>query len=476
MMDHFEPKMKPRLNVLRPEDVDEVYSATMEVLERTGVKVTHPGALELLDGGGARVDGNVVRIPDWMVKDALRKAPSRIVLGNRGGERTVRLERNRSWFGASLDCLDYLEPFTRERRKFVLDDCRITASLVDALPNYAWGMTFGMADDVPAEFADRLVLKEALTHSEKPMVFCCQDVESLQAIYEMAIVIAGSESRFLNAPTVVMLVDPISPLTLSDTNVAKMLFCAEKRIPQICYGAPQAGSTGPASFAGAVVQGTAESLSGLVLTQLARKGAPFIYGAFATIMDMRTTIFSYGAPEMILMGSAMAQIAQYIKLPYFGTAGCSDAKLPDSQATAEATLSCQSAALSGANLIHDCGLLDHGCLASPAYLVLVNEVLYMINQFMRGIEVDEETLAVDVINSVGPGGHFMAEEHTLKYFREVWYSTLFDRSNYESWLEQGGRRFQERLREQTLQRMEHRPPPLPAETAAALDQLARHWQ
>ena len=475
MMDHFEPKMKPRLNVLRPEDVDEVYSATMEVLERTGVKVTHPRALELLDGGGARVDGDVVRIPDWMVKDALRKAPSRIVLGNRRGERTVRLERNRSWFGASLDCLDYLEPFTRERRKFVLDDSRLTASLVDALPNYAWGMTFGMANDVPAEFADRLVLKEALTHSEKPMVFCCQDVESLEAIYEMAIIIAGSESRFLNAPTVVMLVDPISPLTLSDTNVEKMLFCAEKRIPQICYGAPQAGSTGPASFAGAVVQGTAESLSGLVLTQLARKGAPFIYGAFATIMDMRTTIFSYGAPEMILMGSAMAQIAQYIKLPYFGTAGCSDAKLPDSQATAEATLSCQSAALSGANLIHDCGLLDHGCLASPAYLVLVNEVLYMINQFMRGIEVDEETLAVDVINSVGPGGHFMAEEHTLKYFREVWYSTLFDRSNYESWLEQGGRRFQERLREQTLQRMEHSPPPLPPETVKALEQLSRHW-
>ena len=475
MMDHFEPKMKPRLNVLRPEDVDEVYSATMEVLERTGVKVTHPRALELLDGGGARVDGDVVRIPDWMVKDALRKAPSRIVLGNRRGERTVRLERNRSWFGASLDCLDYLEPFTRERRKFVLDDSRLTASLVDALPNYAWGMTFGMANDVPAEFADRLVLKEALTHSEKPMVFCCQDVESLAAIYEMVIIIAGSESRFLNAPTVVMLVDPISPLTLSDTNVEKMLFCAEKRIPQICYGAPQAGSTGPASFAGAVVQGTAESLSGLVLTQLARKGAPFIYGAFATIMDMRTTIFSYGAPEMILMGSAMAQIAQYIKLPYFGTAGCSDAKLPDSQATAEATLSCQSAALSGANLIHDCGLLDHGCLASPAYLVLVNEVLYMINQFMRGIEVDEETLAVDVINSVGPGGHFMAEEHTLKYFREVWYSTLFDRSNYESWLEQGGRRFQERLREQTLQRMEHSPPPLPPETVKALEQLSRHW-
>ena len=476
MADRFELKMKPRLNVLHPEDIEEVYSATMEVLERTGVKVSHPRTLELLDGAGARVDNDLVRIPDWMVKDALRKAPSRIVLGKRSGERSVKLEGNRSWFGASLDCLDYLEPFTRERRKFRLDDCRTTATLLDALPNYAWGMTFGMADDVPAEFADRLVLKEAMTYSEKPMVFCCQDIEGLEEIYEMAIIIAGGEKQFLNAPTIVMLADPISPLTFTDNSLEKMIFCAEKRIPQICYGAPQAGSTSPASFAGSVVQGTAESLSGLVITQLVRQGAPFIYGAFATVMDMRTTIFSYGAPEMILMGAALAQMAQYIKLPYFGTAGCSDAKLPDSQAAAEATLSCQSAALSGANLIHDCGLLDHGSLASPAYMVLVNEVLDMINQFVRGIKVDEETLAVDVIHSVGPGGHFMEEEHTLKYFRQVWYSDLFDRSNNETWLEQGGRRFQERLQEQTRLKLEHRPQALPEETTKELDKLAKHWQ
>jgi trimethylamine--corrinoid protein Co-methyltransferase len=476
MPDRYELKMKPRLNVLQPEEVEDVYSATMEVLERTGVKISHPRALELLDGAGARIDNNVARIPDWMVKDALRKAPSRIVLGNRNGDRSVKLERNRSWFGASLDCLDYLEPFTGERRKFLLQDCRVTAALLDALPNYAWGMTFGIADDVPSEYADRLVLKEALTHSEKPMVFCCKDIESLKEIHEMALIIAGGENQFLNAPTIVMLADPISPLVLTDETLEKMIFCAEKRIPQICYGAPQAGSTGPASFAGSIVQGTAESLSGLVITQLVRQGAPFIYGAFATVMDMRTTIFSYGAPEMILMGAALAQISQYLKLPYFGTAGCSDAKLPDSQAAAEATLSCQSAALSGANLVHDCGLLDHGCLASPTYMVLVNEVLYMINQFVRGISIDEDTLAVDVIHNVGPGGHFMQEDHTLQYFREVWYSNLFDRSNYASWLEQGGRRFEERLREQSLQKMERQPQFLPKEVTRELQKLAKHWQ
>jgi len=472
----FDPKMKPRLNVLQPEQVEDVYMATMEVLERTGVKITHKKALQLLEDAGARVDVNRVRIPDWLVKEALSKAPSRVVLGTRDGERTVKLERNRSWFGPSLDCLDFLEPATGVRRKFQLDDCRTMASLLDTLPNYSWGMTFGLAADVPPEISDRLVLKQALTYSAKPMVFCCRDIQSLKDIYEMAVLIAGDEKQFHNAPSIVMLADPISPLVLNDDTLEKMIFCAQKRIPQICYGAPQAGSTGPATFAGSIVQGTAESLVGLVITQLARQGAPFIYGAFATVMDMRTTIFSYGAPEMILMGAALAQMSQYLKLPYFGTAGCSDAKLPDSQAAAEATLSCMSTALSGANLIHDCGLLDHGCLASPAFTVLVHEVLDMLDQVIRGIQVDEENLAVDVIHGVGPGGHFMNEDHTAEHFREVWYSNLFDRSNYASWLENGGKQFAERLSEQTLDKMQEAPRILPEETQKELDRLAQHWQ
>lgn len=475
-MNRFDPRMKPRLNVLLPEQVEDIYMATMEVLERTGVKLTHPRALELLDAAGARVADDRVRVPDWLVKEALSRAPSRVVLGTRSGERSVKLERNRSWFGPSLDCLDYLEPIAGERRKFRIEDCRTMASLLDILPNYSWGMTFGLASDVPPELSDRLVLKEAMTYSEKPMVFCCRDINSLKDIYEMAVLIAGDENQFLNAPTIVMLADPISPLVLSDDAVEKMIFCAEKRIPQICYGLPQAGSTGPATFAGAIVQGTAESLIGLVISQLVRQGAPFVYGAFASIMDMRTTIFSYGAPEMILMGAALAQMSQHFKLPYFGTAGCSDAKLPDAQAAAEATLSCLSTALSGANLIHDCGLLDHGCLASPTFMVLVHEILDMLNQIFRGIEIDDENLAVEVIHNVGPGGHFMNEDHTIEHFKEVWYSNLFDRSNYATWLENGGLRFEERLRLQTLEKMEYEPRLIPEAIRQELDRLAENWQ
>jgi trimethylamine--corrinoid protein Co-methyltransferase len=475
-MNDLDLHFKPKLNVLNQGQIERIHGATLDLLERTGVRMSHPKALEVLAGAGARVDKDRVRIPAWMVEDALRKASPRVALGRRNGECCVVLEGDRNWFGPNIDCMDYLVPFTGARRRFTLEECRTTATILDALPNYDWGMTFGLADDVPAELGDRLVVREALTHSEKPLVFCCNDIHSLTDIYEMVLLIVGDESSFLAAPTVVLLIDPISPLVHPDESVEKMIFCAEKGIPQICFGAPQAGSTGPATFAGNIVQGSAESLSGLVFVQLIREGAPFIYGAFTTVMDMRTTIFSYGAPEMTLMTTAMSQMAQYYNLPFFGTAGCSDAKLPDSQAAAEATYSCYASALSGANLIHDCGLLDHGSLVSPTFMVLVNEVLDMVRQFMHGVQVTDETLALDVIDRVGPGGHFVEEEHTLKHFRNVWYSNLFDRTVYEVWLEQGGRRFEERLRERTLKVMEHEPVALSPEVVKELERMRQHWK
>ena len=475
-MDDLDLNFKPRLNVLNAGQIERIHRATLDLLERTGVRMSHPKALEILTGAGAQVDKDRVRIPAWVVEDALRKTSPRVALGRRSGECCVVLEGDRNWFGPNIDCMDYLVPFTGARRRFTLEDCRTTATILDALPNYDWGMTFGLADDVPAELADRLVLREALTYSDKPLVFCCNDIHSLKDIYEMVLLIAGSESRFLAAPAVVLLIDPISPLVHPDDSVEKMIFCAEKGIPQICFGAPQAGSTGPASFAGNIVQGSAESLSGLVFVQLIREGAPFIYGAFTTVMDMRTTIFSYGAPEMTLMTTAMAQMAQFYNVPFFGTAGCSDAKLPDSQAAAEATYSCYASALSGANLIHDCGLLDHGSLVSPTFMVLVNEVIDMVRQFLHGVQVTDETLALDVIDRVGPGGHFVEEDHTLKHFRNVWYPKLFDRSVYDVWLEQGGRRFEERLRERTLKVMEHEPLQLPPDVVKELDRMKQHWK
>ncbi len=475
-MAYSDLQFKPKLRVLSDEQIKHIHLGTLEVLERTGIQITHPQALALLDGAGAHVDGDRVRIPAWMIEDAVRKAPSRVVLGQRGGQRSVFLEGDKSWFGPSVDCIHYLDPLTDERRPFNSADCRITATVADALDNYSWVMTIGLAADQPADIADRVIARQVMTYTKKPLVFCCKDVNSTRDIYEMALLIAGSEERFQQAPTIVHYSEPISPLRYYTPAVEKMLFCAEKGIPLINFPAPQAGSTAPATFAGTVVQGSAESLSGLVLAQLVRPGAPFIYGAFATVMDMSTTVFSYGAPEMSLMVAAMAQLAQYYQLPFFGTAGCSDAKFPDPQAAAEAAFSCLSSALSGANLVHDPGWLDHGSIASPAHMVLVSEVLSMVEHYMRGIPVSDETLAVDLIDRIGPGGHYLQEEHTLRHFRDVWYSGLFDRTINARWLEQGAKRFEQRLRERTQEAMGHNPDPLPPEIVREMDRMARHWK
>jgi trimethylamine--corrinoid protein Co-methyltransferase len=338
-------------------------------------------------------------------------------------------------------------------------------------------MTIGMADDVPADIADRVIAKQVFTYTEKPLVFCCKDVDSVRDIWDMALLVTGDEEAFRRAPNIVHYSEPISPLLYYDPAVEKILFCAEHGIPLINFPAPQGGSTAPATFAGEVVQGSAESLSGLVLAQLVRPGAPFVYGAFATIMDMKTTIFSYGAPEMSLMVAAMAQLAQRYRLPFFGTAGCSDAKFPDAQAAAEVAFSCLSSALVGANLIHDAGSwLDHGSLASPAFMVLVNEILYMVNQYMGGLPVNDETLALDLIDKIGPGGHFLYEDHTLHHFRDVWYSDLFDRSIYQTWVERGAPRFSERLRDKSEKVMAHQPAPLAPEIVQEMERMAARWQ
>ncbi len=479
IMDMNRPELnfKPKLRVINDDQIAQIHMATLEVLERTGVKMTHPRGVELLEGAGARVEGNRVHIPSWMVEDAIRKAPSRVVLGNRNGERSVFLEGDKSWFGPSLDCIDYLDPITDERKRFTSEHCRITASLADALPNFHWSMIIGMADDQPPDIADRVIVRQALTYCEKPLVFCCKDTNSERDIYEMALLICGGKDNFEKAPTIVQYSEPISPLEYYDPAVDKMIFTVEHGIPLINFPAPQACGSAPATFAGTIVQGSAESLSGLVLAQIIRPGAPFIYGAFTTIMDMQTSVFSYGAPEMSLMVGAMAQMAQHYELPFFGTAGCTDAKFPDPQAAAEVAFSCLSSALSGANLVHDAGSwIDHGSVVSPSFMVLVDEVLHMVKQYMQGIEVSEETLALDLIDRIGPGGHYLNEDHTMRHFRKVWYPELFDRTIYDDWQKQGAKRFEERLREKTLKVMDHRPVPLLPEIIKELDKMEKHWE
>jgi trimethylamine--corrinoid protein Co-methyltransferase len=271
--------------------------------------------------------------------------------------------------------------------------------------------------------------------------------------------------------------EPISPLVYYDPAVDKILYCAEKGIPLINFPAPQACGTAPATFAGTIVQASAESLSGLVMHQLTNPGAPFIYGAFTTIMDMKTSIFSYGAIELSLMTAAMAQMAQHYQLPFFGTAGATDAKFCDAQAGAEAAFQCLSAAAVGSGLVHDCSSwMDHGNLVSPEFMVLVNDIVMSVKHYMEGIPVTRETLALDIIDKVGPGGHYLQEKHTMDHFRKIKYSDLFERQILEKWQNNGAKQLEQRLQALTLEKMKHRPAPLPKDIIKELDRMQAAWK
>ncbi len=471
-----ELRFTPELRMINDAQIERIHGATMDVLERTGVQMTHKKALEIMDGIGARIVGDRVRIPSWLVQKALATVPKRINLGNRYGQTAVTLGGRRNWFGPSLDCIYWQDPVTNERTRFTSDHCRQAASLAEACENYTWTMVIGMADDHPPESADKVIIRRIFENTTKPFVFCCNDLESVKATYEMALLAQGGKEVFDAAPLIVHYSEPISPLVYYDPAIEKLMYCAENRIPLINFPAPQCSGTAPATLAGTVVQGSAESLSGLVLHQAVNPGAPFIYGAYTTVMNMRTSIFSYGAPEMSIMVGALAQMAQYYGLPFFGTAGCTDAKFADPQAAVEATLQTLTAAYIGSGLIHDCAAwIDHGSTVSPTYMVLVNEILSNVRVMMGGLEVSAEALAADVIDQVGPGGNYLRERHTLKNFKKVFYSDLWDRSLMENWVDEGSRTFDVRLRDKTLALMSRETPRLSDDVLKEYDKMQATW-
>jgi len=299
------------------------------------------------------------------------------------------------------------------------------------------------------------------------------DKNGLADQYEMACELLGGPEEFAKAPLFVIYIEPSSPLNNSKEAVEKVLYSAEKGIPAIYTPCPMCGATAPATLAGLLVQCLAESLTGIVLAQLKKKGAAIIVGGVVSVMDMSTTILSYGAPEMTLLSAALTDITKWLRLPMFSTAGCSDAKVLDQQAAIESAISIAIAALSGANLIHDVGYLESGLIGSYDMLVMSNEVIGMVKHILRGITVDEEHLALHVIDRVGPGGHFLADGHTLKHFRtEFWYPTLIDRRRWEDWESDGAKSLGQRVREKVIDIIENfEPEPLDPDVEAKLKEI-----
>jgi len=473
-----ELRFTPRMQILSEDQMDRFHYAALEILERMGVRMTQPKGLELLAAAGCKVVGEQVYFPAWVVEKAIAQAPHRVTLGNRENKRVIELEDRRTYFGPTIDCINYLDPGTGERSPFVSEHIKVMARLCEKLDNYDWNMTLGMADDYPATMADKVASRLAMEYCRKPTVCCCADKASLEEIYEMAVLCQGGVDEFERHPYLLHLADPVSPLLYYDPVVEKIIFCAEKKIPLINFPGIQAAGTSPATLAGTIVQASAESLSGLVLHQAANPGAPFVYGSFATIMDMRTTVFSYGAIEMAMMVGALAQMAQRYKLPFYGTAGCTDSQVVDIQAGVEGAIQDLVSATVGEGLVHDTHCwLDHGSTVAPTYFVLGQEILGMVKKFMEGIAISDDNLALDIIEKVGPAGNFLREKHTMSNFKSMYYSKIFERVAYENWTGRGAPSIESRLRERTLQLIGSEDQnPLAPEIVKELDARQKSWE
>jgi trimethylamine--corrinoid protein Co-methyltransferase len=470
------------LNLLTADQCEEIYLAALEVLDRVGVNVFEPEALELLAAGGARVNGERVQIPDWLVRQALSTAPGRIAIGRRGSgdptapiRRAMLLERGRIYFGTGSDTQFTYDIQTGERRLATKQDVATAARLSDALPNIDFVMSLGLASDVPTQNSFVHQFEAMVLNTAKPIIYTAADLRDVKDIVSMAQAVAGGAEALRGNPSLILYAEPSSPLQHSRTALEKLLFCAEQNLPVLYVSAAMLGGTAPVTLAGGLVICCAESLSGLVIHQLKNPGAPFIYGGSAPAMDARTALCSYGSPELQLACSCSAALAHYFNLPVFTTAGCSDSHVLDPQAGMEAGYTILMQALAGSNLIHDLGYIGAGMTSSMEMLALCDEMAATVRYLIRGVEVSPLTLAVDLIEQVGPGGNFFAEEHTAEHFRNYLYlSDLPNRLEFTRWRQEGEKDFYKRANEKVRRLAEeHKPPELPAETVEAVRAVIR---
>lgn len=471
--------LHPRIRMLSDEQVEAIHRASLDILCRTGVVVKHEGARRLLLDAGAWESDGRIKIPERLVMDAVRSAPSRIPMHNRLGDLTMPLELGKVFFGTGSDCIFTIDVETGERRRTTTQDVERIARLSDALDQIDFIMSMAHPSEVPPEDAYLYGFVGMLRGSVKPIVYTASDRRDMEDIYEIACAVAGGEEALRERPFLLHYAEPISPLLFPPESVDKLLFCAEKGIPVTYPPSPNTGGGGPITMAGALALGNAESLVGLVLTQLVRPGTPFLYGMNIAALDMKSTIVSYGAPEWATTMPAWTDLACFYGLPVWGAAGATDSKVVDAQAGIEATVTIMMAFLCRCTLVHDVGYIEYGTTSSMEMVVIADEIIRDVRHIVGGVEVSERTLAREAIHRARPGGGFLADDHTLKNWRWAqWRPRLLDRMRHGEWVEKGSKDMAQRANERARQLLaEHEVPPLPEaaeEAVAAVLERRRH--
>lgn len=436
-----------RFQMLSEDQLEELFSGVLHVLENIGLEVKHEKAREILKKAGAWVGGDLVRLPSHMVKDALAKAPRSFTVYARGGNEAhnIHIGPGRAHFGPGPTCPNFIDAETMERRPYVRSDSPLVAKVVDGLPNIDFCESLGSISDVPYDLSALYEFAEMFRQTTKPIVAWSFGEYDSNAIHQIAVAEAGGQEAFELRPNYIHYCEPLSPLISTTDAIDKLVFAAEKRIPLIFTPCPLAGGTAPITAAGIIIQAAAESWMGLTIAQLIQPGLPFIMGGVLSIMDMSDMILAYGAPELPLMMAGITELAHYAGLPLWQTGGCTDSKTFDEQAISEGALSVFFSALSGGDLCHDVGYTESAMTGSVFQLAAMDEAIGYSRRITRGIEVNEDTLAVEAINRVGPNGHYLKDKHTHRYYKsEFWLPNLCDRQSFETWELMGKTTFKDR--------------------------------
>jgi trimethylamine--corrinoid protein Co-methyltransferase len=457
---------------LTDEQCRRLHQASLQILERTGARLFEPDAVDLLRGAGAQVsEGNRVRLSARLVEEALASAPKQVTLFNRNGEPVMPVEGNCTFFGPGSDCLNIVDHRTGARRPATLRDVAEGITLCDALENIDFVMSMFLPSDVRQSIADRYQMEVMLNRTVKPIVFVTYDLPGCVDAVEMAEAAAGGAQALREKPFVAGYLNVTTGLLHNAEALQKLLYLAGKGLPALYIPIVSSGVTGPMTLAGSLAASNAGVLIGVVLSQLKRPGAPIVVPGFGgDALDMRTMVDPYCAPDPRGLAEALAH---YYRLPMFTLAGASESKLVDQQAGIEAALTLMVAAATGGHIVHDLGYLESGLSGSLAQLAICDEIVGWIKHFRREVEINDETLALDLIDELGPEGQFLAARHTKRHHRERWYPQLIERGNYKGWLDKGGQTLAERAAARVEEILSaHQPALLPKDAAEAVHAIA----
>jgi trimethylamine--corrinoid protein Co-methyltransferase len=468
------PKLK--LEILTKEDVQKIHDATLNIIENIGVRFPSKRALEIWEANGAKVDHEkkIVRVKPHIIEDALKKAPPAYKLAARDPQQDLQLDGNHVNLGTDGCGVEVIDINTGEKRTSCLQDVRDIARIADATEEVAFHWVAVSAQDAPVEARGLHELKAVWENSTKHVqTESVYNVEEAKAAIEMAALLAGGKDKLRDRPVLSLMQCTAPPLGHDGGSLDAALLAAEVGIPTGFMTMAACATTGPTTMAGNLAVGNAEVIAGTALLQLAFPGAPVFYAAAQTASDLKTGAYTGGGPEDFLFGAATNVLADYYNIPLSMGAFATGAKEPNWQAGLEGAMSSFMASIVMSDMLLGCGFLHGSRIWSFAEMMMDCEIFSIVHKMMGGIEVNDETLALEAVANVGPGGHYLAQKHTRKHMRELFMPQFMDRRPYSEWetKKDDARDWAVNKARKTLK--EHQPDPLDANISKEFDKIIK---